>query len=364
MGLDTTMIEQNIPTRKLKTAWLGVNARTVGLIESACQTGLYEIISIADTNLPNATKAAQLYNCTVFDDYRQFILQNQPEVLVVAEPLTKCAEFVKTAINKKCHILKLIPTAANFEVASEFIRLAKKNNVKFVTAAPVRFAPGFERLGDYLRAKEQRDFYFVNMCATFGEDFFQPILSYSKAEQKLTGGGVLLHDCFELVSMLVESFSLPNQIYALLTNQSTDKKAKMYYSEDTVTASLVFKEGLIGTFMAASQTGNGSIAPIRIYGSQQDIIATPNRLAIYDKNGNLVEENKYPLKADKCITEMFIDFGRALLEPEKYKLRNSSKLDLATMAFIEAAYLSAKTGMPETPTRFFEISEKEKFPFV
>jgi hypothetical protein len=61
---------------------------------------------------------------------------------------------------------------------------------------------------------------------------------------------------------------------------------------------------------------------------------------------------------------MFIDFGRALLEPEKYKLRNSSRLDLATMAFIEAAYLSAKTGMPETPTRFFEISEKERFPFV
>jgi hypothetical protein len=59
-----------------------------------------------------------------------------------------------------------------------------------------------------------------------------------------------------------------------------------------------------------------------------------------------------------------IDFGRALLEPDKYKMRNGFRLDLATMALIEAAYLSAKTGMPESPGRFFEISEKERFPFV
>lgn len=349
---------------KLKTACLGVNARTVGLLESACSTGLYEIVSVADSNLANATHASQTYNCTAFDDYRQFILQNQPDVLIVAEPLNKCAEFVKTAINKKCHILKLIPTAPNFELASELINLAKKNNVKYVTASPSRFAPGFERLGDYLRSNDRRQFYFVNMCAAFGGDFFQPISSYAQAEQKNSGGGVLLNDCFEMLSLLIENLSLPQQIYALITNQSPDKKAKQYFGEDTVTASLVFSEGLIGTFLAAKQTGSGSISPVRIYGSQQNITATPNRLAVYDGSDNLIAEHKYPLKAEKCITEMFIDFGRALLEPEKYKLRNSARLDLATMALIEAAYLSAKTGMPESPARFFEISEKEKFPFV
>ncbi|OHB52045.1 MAG: hypothetical protein A2Y10_10960 [Planctomycetes bacterium GWF2_41_51] len=351
-------------TGKLKTACLGVNARTVGLFELACSTGLYEIISVADSNLANATRVSQIYNCTAFDDYRQFILQNQPDVLIVGEPLNKCGEFVKTAINKKCNILKLIPTAPNFELASEFINLAKKNKVKYVTAVPSRFAPGFERLGDYLKTDNSKQFYFVNLCASFGSDFFQPIASYGQTEEKLSGGGVLLNNCFELVSLLIENLSLPQQIYALITNQSPDKKAKQYFAEDTVTASMVFREGLIGTFLAARQTGNGSVAPLRVYGSQQNIIATPNRLAVYDGSDNLIAEHKYPLKAEKCILEMFIDFGRALLEPDKYKLRNSARLDLATMALIEAAYLSAKTGMPELPGRFFEISEKEKFPFV
>lgn len=351
-------------TGKLKTACLGVNARTVGLLELACSTGLYEIISVADSNLANATRISQIYNCTAFDDYRQFSLQNQPDVMIVVEPLTKCGDFVKTAINKKCNILKLIPTAPNFELASEFINLAKKNKVKYVTAVPSRFAPGFERLGDYLKGDSNRQFYFVNLCASFGPDFFQPISSYGQTEEKISGGGVLINNCFELLSLLIENLSLPQQIYSLITNQSPDKKAKQYFAEDTVTASMVFREGLIGTFLAAKQTGNGSVAPVKVYGSKQNIIATPNRLAIYDSAENLITEHKYPLKPEKCILEMFIDFGRALLEPDKYKLRNSARLDLATMALIEAAYLSAKTGMPESPARFFEISEKEKFPFV
>jgi predicted dehydrogenase len=349
---------------KLKTACLGLNARTLNLLELACSTELYEIVSVADSSLPNASRVAGEYNCTAFDDYRQFILQNQPDVLIVAEPLYKCFEFVKVAINKKCHILKLIPTASNFEQASELINLSEKNNVKYVTATPSRFAPGFERLNDYLQAADRKQYYFINICASFGSDFFQPIISYTQADRKLSGGGVLLNDCFELLSLVIDSFSLPGQVYALITNQSTDKKAKQYFGEDTITASLVFKDGVIGTFLAAKQTGSSTAAPVKIYGAGQNIVATANRLAVYDNNDSLIAEHKYPLKSEKCITEMFIDFGRAMLEPEKYKLRRSPRLDLATMALIEAAYLSAKTGMPESPRRFFEISEKEKFPFA
>ncbi|MFA5292441.1 MAG: Gfo/Idh/MocA family oxidoreductase [Phycisphaerae bacterium] len=351
-------------TGKLKTACLGLNAGTETLLELACATGLYEIVSIADSNLTNASRVSQKYNCTAFDDYRQFILQNQPEVLIVAEPVYKCVDFIKAAINKKCHIIKLIPTASNFDQAAELINLAEKNNVNYVTAIPSRFAPGFERLGDYLRTIDRKQYYFINICASFGSDFFQPIASCTQADSKLAGGGVLLNDCFELLNIVIEKFSLPEQIYALITNQSSDKKAKQYFGEDTVTASLVFKNGLIGTLLAAKQTGVATVAPLRIYGDQNNIVITPNRLAVYDSSDTLTAEHKYPLNSEKCITEMFIDFGRAVLEPDKYKLRSGPRLDLATMALIEAAYLSAKTGMPESPARFFEISEKERFPFA
>ncbi len=349
---------------KLKTACLGLGRGADELLSLACSTELYEIISIADSNLTNAQQTAQKYNCSAFDDYRQFILQNDIDLLIVAEPLYKCAEFVKAAINKKYHILKLIPTAANFEQATELINLAEKNNVKFITACPARFAPGFERLSDYLKTADRRQLYFIETRASFGSDFFQPVISYAQADRKLSGGGVLLNDCFELLSLIIENFSLPQQIYALAASKSADKLAKQYLAEDTITASLVFKDGLTGTFLAAQHIGTAAAAPVKIYGAEQNITATPNRLAVYDNNNSLIVEHKYPLKNKKCITEMLIDIGRAILEPEKYRLRNHSRLDLATMALIEAAYLSAKTSMPESPRKFFEISEKEKSPFA
>jgi predicted dehydrogenase len=349
---------------KLKTACLGLGRRAPELLDLAHSTGLYEIISVSDSDPTIAEQTAQKYNCTAFDDYRQFILQNDIDILIVAELLYKCAEFVKVAINKKCHILKLIPTAAKFDQAAELINLAEKNNVKYVTATPLRFAPGFERLSDYLRTIDRKQYYFVNICASLGSDFFQPVVSYAQADRKLSGGGVMLNDCFELLSLIIENFSLPQQIYALMTNQSLDKKAKQYLGEDTVTASLVFSDGLIGTFLAAQHIGTTAASPVRIYGAENNIAATSNRLTVIDKSGSLIAEHKFPLKPEKCITEMFIDAGRALLEPDKYKLRSGPRLDLATMALIEAAYLSTKTGMPESPRRFFEISEKEKSPFA
>jgi predicted dehydrogenase len=344
---------------RLKTASLGLGRAMPQLLELAHSTGLYEIISIADTDLTSVEKIARHYNCSAFDDYRQFILQNDIELLIVAEPLYKCAEFVKAAIKKKCHILKLIPTASNFEQANELVSLAKKNKVQYITANPSRFAPGYECLADYLKTVDKRQYYFINVCASFGADFFQPIVSDSLADPKHSGGGVLLNDCFELLSLIAANFALPQQVYALMTNKGADRKAKQYLGEDTVNASLVFKEGLIGTFLAAAQTGTGLVAPVRIYGADNNIVATPNRLAVYDNNGLLINENKYPLKPEKCVTEMFIDIGRALLEPDKYKLRSSSRLDLGVMAFIETAYLSRRTTMPESPRKFFEMSEKE-----
>jgi predicted dehydrogenase len=352
-------------TGKLKTACLGLGRRAPELLDLACSTGLYEIVSVSDSNLAVAEQIARKYNCTAFDDYRQFILQNNTDILVVAEPLYKCAEFIRAAINKKCHILKLIPTAAKFEQAAELVNLAEKNNVKYVTATPSRFAPGFEQLSDYLRTIDRKQYYFINIYASFVSDFFQPVASYAQADWKLSGGGVLLNDCFELLSLIIENFSLPQQIYALMTNQNPDKMAKQYLGEDTVTASLTFSDGLIGTFLAAHLSGPAAAAPpVRICGVENNILATPNRLAVIDKSGSLITEHKYPLKPEKCITEMFIDMGRALLEPQIYKMRSNPRLDLATMALIEAAYLSAKTGMPESPRKFFEISEKEKSPFT
>ncbi len=348
---------------KLKTAVLGLDARAVDFLSAAHDCGLFSIVSVADSDMAKAASISQQYDCTAFDDFRQFTLQNNVDILFVAEPLYRCVEYVKTAISKHTHILKLIPTAANFNEAGELIRMAQAHNVEYLTASPMRFAPGFERLCDYLKTVDVRQFYFLKAYTCLDETSFRTVFFNKDMDPKLLGGAVLLNSCFELVDEILLNFSLPQQVYALMTNQTADKKARQYLGEDTLEISMKFGNGLIGNFTASRHFGPAGAKPLplQIYGSEQNIAVTKNRLAVYNIDNTLIAEHKYPHNAKKCITEMLIDLGRALLMPEEYKLRYCSGPDLAVMAFVESAYLSAKTAMPEEPGRFFKLAGYEDF---
>jgi hypothetical protein len=50
------------------------------------------------------------------------------------------------------------------------------------------------------------------------------------------------------------------------------------------------------------------------------------------------------------------NFGSHLLWPDKNPLVSPAADNLKIMAFIEAAYLSARTGMPEEPARILKIA--------
>ncbi|MCD4830535.1 MAG: Gfo/Idh/MocA family oxidoreductase [Anaerohalosphaeraceae bacterium] len=349
---------------KFKTAVLGLDDRAISFLAPAKECGLFDIVSVADSDMAKAEKISQQYNCTAFDDFRQFTLQNDVDILFVAEPLYRCMEHVKTAISNRTNVLKLVPTAANFNEAGELIKLAQKNKVEYLTACPMRFAPGFERLCDYLKTVDIRQFYFIKAYTCLGNGSCETNSLDKNIDPKLLGGGVLLNNCFELIDEIVLNFSLPQQVYALMTNQTADKKARQYLGEDTMEISMKFANGLIGNFTAAKHFGpaGGVAVPLQIYGPEQNIAVTMNRLAVYDSSNKLIEEHKYPHSPEKCIAEMLIDLGRALLMSDEYKLRYGARHDLAAMAFIESAYLSAKTAMPEGPEKLYEISECDNLP--
>jgi hypothetical protein len=51
------------------------------------------------------------------------------------------------------------------------------------------------------------------------------------------------------------------------------------------------------------------------------------------------------------------DFAMSILLPEENKLTSSGRENLKGMAVIEAAYLSARTSMPEEPARVLQMSQ-------
>ena len=68
---------------------------------------------------------------------------------------------------------------------------------------------------------------------------------------------MLLHDCYALIDQLLWSFSIPEQVYALKTNQAPDKQQRLYLTEDTALVCLRFTDALMGSLVATRRNEVG-----------------------------------------------------------------------------------------------------------
>ena len=115
---------------KLKTAVLGLNEAGRFWLEAAQKSGYFQIQAVADKDPEVAQTVAREYGCAAYDDYRQLIIQNQFDCLLVAASTHSCDEYLRMAMKKKFHILKLTPPARNFEEAVQFVRYGGRGKHK------------------------------------------------------------------------------------------------------------------------------------------------------------------------------------------------------------------------------------------
>jgi predicted dehydrogenase len=129
-------------SERLTTAILGLNETGRRMLKAVSATGLFQVKAVADLDQQKASKTAAEFECEAYSDYRQLIVQNQLDCLLVAAETHTCDEQIRMAIRKKCHILKATPPARTFAEALEFTLLARSEDVQFIVANPGRFKAG------------------------------------------------------------------------------------------------------------------------------------------------------------------------------------------------------------------------------
>ena len=339
---------------KLKTAVLGLNDKGRLLLEAASQTDYFQICAVADKDTKLAEELAENYKCAAYDDYRQLIIQNQFDCLLVAAGLYSCDEYVKTAIKKKFNVLKLAPPARNFEEAVEFVRLAEDENVKFAIANPSRFAPSFLALRQFLQQGRIEQIFLITATCTVGNKSYPTW----QTDPKLAGGGVLLHNCYEIIDQIVWNFATPQQVYSLNSNQATDRQQRLYLTEDTALVMMKFGDTFVGNLIAGKAFGPQQEF-LRVYGKDKILTANDIRLTVSDSLGQTSEESKYDNDELFCMTKLLQNFALSIVLPDKNKLCSSGRENLKDMAVVESAYLSARTGFPEEPGRILQMAHIE-----
>ena len=345
---------------KLKTAVLGLNADGQLLLEATRQMDYFQIEAVADKDTNLTEKIAAEYECAAFDDYRQLITtmdsrlhENDIRCLLVAAGMHSCEEYVRMAMRKKFNILKLAPAARDFEEAAEFVCLGEDENVKFAIANPGRFARSFLALRELLEQGRLEQVFLITAFSNTGD---QPYPRW-QSDPKLAGGGVLLHNCYGMIDQIMSNFGMPQQVYSLNTNQAQDKQQRLYLTEDTAVVTMKFSDTFIGNLVASRRGGIGPREEfLRLYGKDKILTVNRNRLTVSNGLGQVSEELEYDDDQLICMTKLLENFALSILLPDKNELCSSGRENLKDMAVIESAYLSARTAMPEEPSRVLQMA--------
>ncbi len=323
------------------------------MLEAAGGVDFFEIQAVADKDTNLAEQIAGEYQCAAYDDYRQLIIQNQLDCLLVAAGIHSCDEYVRMGMKKKFNILKLAPAARDFEEAAEFVRLGEEGGVKFTIGNPRRFARSFVGLRDFLQQGRIEQVFLITAFFSVGDEPYEGW----QTDPKLAGGGVLLHNCYWMIDQMVWNFGLPQQVYSLSTNQAQDKQQRLYLTEDTAVVTMKFSDTLIGNFVSSRRAGIGPREEfLKVYGKDKILTVNGRRLTERDVPGKTSEELEYEDDDVFCMREQLKNFALSILSPEENKLCSSGRENLEDMAVIESAYLSARTGFPEEPGKILQMA--------
>ncbi|NLH41508.1 MAG: Gfo/Idh/MocA family oxidoreductase [Planctomycetes bacterium] len=339
-------------SENLVTAVLGLNEAGRCLLTAAASTGLFTIKAVADLDQQKAEKAAKEHNCEAFTDYRQLVVQNQLDCLLVAAETHACEEQIKTAIRRKSHVLKTSPPARTFAEALEFVELAKAENVQFAVANPHRFCTGNLVARDLI-AQGRLGHVFLIAASGFFCSADRPAW---QIDPQVAGGGVLLHDCYRILDQILWDFPLPEQVYALKTNHAPDKQQRLCLTEDTAVVAMRFNDAFMGSLVASR---NGQIQAervcIEIHGKEGQLTIADSEVVL-SCNGRQDQRWQYEESRQTLMERLLAAFAQSLRTPEQHPFPGTGVESLRNMAALESIYLSARTGFPEEPARILRMT--------
>jgi predicted dehydrogenase len=281
------------------------------------------------------------------------LVQTAPKIFLAGGPTYQCAEWISLALDKQCSVFKTAPAGLTFEQASGWIRTAYRQGRQFLVVEPRRFHPLVQVFGELIDREEVSSWHLISVVCRLPQSLSEPQERW-RFDPSLAGGGVLLQQGYWLVDCLLLFFGLPQQIYMQRCSQAPDRQQRLSTTEDTAAAVMRFSDALIAE-ISASRTLGPPAEFLRLCGKERVFTLEREQLTICGHDGRLLERRRICTEPNSWAQELLAMYIRHLDNPQQYPLFPPPEADLRTMAVFEAAYLSSRTGMPESPSRILEV---------
>jgi len=165
------------------------------------------------------------------------------------------------------------------------------------------------------------------------------------------GGGALLYDGYDAVHALVSLAGIPDLVTAECGLSIPPGTPSTHDTEDAAAVALRFKRDVVGTLTVCRRQPEASWS-VRLAGSEGSLEVSPTGMVIRRLDAPPDESRRFGPDALAADVARFGERRRSHRKDAPVKTDLTPHLHV--LATIQAAYLSARTGMPESPAQFVE----------
>lgn len=335
---DTT--QHTPPLTRLRAGLAATAEDAPGLLAALTGCPLLEPVAISGLPANSAPPGLKWY-----DDRRVMLAQGELQVAVLAGSTRSMLELSKAALEYGQHVWRPPPLGRDFAEAIDLVRQARDAKTLFRVAS--WWENGQAKVRELVRAADCVRPAFAEIIVNAEG----PALASWRSSLTDAGGGVLLHEAYPLLEALLGLRGLPESVgaHTVVLRRGTGVPRE---TEDVTIALLRFEGGQTALVRAA-----WSVAPtppvMILYGTNATVRIGLDRVQVLDAN-QVVQQDM--ALSPQHLADDLVAFDAALTAKQSLPQATLDR-HLAVSAVCHAAYLSAKTGHPEIPTRLYEAEK-------
>ncbi|MFQ6048293.1 MAG: Gfo/Idh/MocA family protein [Phycisphaerae bacterium] len=314
------------------------------VLEALLASPEIELVAVADRNAELLAGVLNEHRLAGYDDYRSLVVEPRADVVFVTTPPYAANEHIKLAAGRGLHVWRLAPVARSFEQASALVQAFQRAGTILRIGTRWRLAPAYTTL--MTRRHELGNVFLARVAMITA----LPHELGWRGDSARAGGGVLLNHAFEAVDAVLWFLGLPDDVVATCSYVARAQNTQSYDTEDT--AVVLLRYARASAVITASWLSGPAEQSFKLYGSQGSATIQSGELVLHDAGGaTQVISPTLPANPFQAEVQAMVRAVSTGQPPEPATIRQQ----LQTVAVIEAAYLSARTGQPESPAALLRL---------
>lgn len=306
----------------------------------------FDLMAVGDADGPARRAASEQINVATYEDLRSMFLESNSarlDLLVVALHPHQSREVTELAGQSGVAVLHNAPFARTVSEAVEVLLAFPDDGPRLFVPRLWHYEPAFTDLHRLFEAIGP-----VHAAAGVVMTTGTPV--GWRGDSARAGGGVLLNGAYACLDLIVEVLGVPERVQAEASHAASSGGPRPYDTEDAVILSFRFGRDRIGTLTAIRGTHQDSWR-VSFHGAGGTVDVSNEGWTLTPLGDDPVRRR--PIEVHDYIAATVRAFGAAR-RGEARKLPTQARDHIPTLATIDAAYLSMRTGAPESPQQFLE----------